>query len=99
MEERINYLIGHICDKRLKLFNENDENYPYCAFVRITGYMFFSAAYKYHVRTQLEEECENGEIIYNADVLEEVRELWKFIGDEGKDLCNTKAKQLRVPNP
>jgi hypothetical protein len=98
-EEHVNYLIGHICEKRLKHFNENDENYPYCAFVRMTGYMFFSTAYTYHVGRQLEDECENGEIISNADVVKEVSDLWEYIGDEGKDLWNTKANQLRAPNP
>ena len=97
--QEINYLIGPICEKLLKCFNENDENYPYCAFINFSGYKLFCAAYSNQVRRQLEHEFQDTRVLRNNDITRKLYEMWNLIGDEGKDLWNTKARQLKQPNP
>ena len=98
-EQEFNCLIGQICERRLKTFNENDDNYPYCAFVGFSGYKLFSLAYKDQVRKQLEDEAQDTMVVSNNDITRKLYIMWMSIGDEGKDLWNTKATQLRQPNP
>ena len=59
---------------------------------RISGYILFSNANRDEVKEKLAESDEKPK---NTEVMKELAKKWKELGDEEKEVWNTKAKELK----
>jgi hypothetical protein len=59
---------------------------------RVSGYILFSNANRDDVKDKL---ADGDEKPKNTEVMKELAKLWKALGDEEKEVWNTKAKELK----
>ena len=59
---------------------------------RVSGYILFSNANRDDVKEKL---AEGDEKPKNTEVMKELAKMWKELGDDEKEVWNTKAKELK----
>ena len=59
---------------------------------RVSGYIIFSNANRDDVKVKL---AEGDEKPKNTEVMKELAKMWKELGDDEKEVWNTKAKELK----
>ena len=60
---------------------------------RTSGYILFSNANRDEVKERLAEDAD--EKPKNTEVMKELAKMWKELGDDEKEVWNTKAKELK----
>ena len=77
-------------EKKAKKETSDDEDKPKKK--RVSGYILFSNANRDDVKEKLAE----GDVKpKNTDVMKELAKMWKELGDDEKEMWNTKAKELK----
>ena len=77
-------------EKKSKKETSDDEDKPKKK--RVSGYILFSNANRDDVKEKLAE----GDVKpKNTDVMKELAKMWKELGDDEKEVWNTKAKELK----
>jgi upstream-binding transcription factor len=77
-------------EKKSKKETSDDEDKPKKK--RVSGYILFSNANRDDVKEKLAE----GDVKpKNTDVMKELAKMWKELGDDEKEMWNTKAKELK----
>ena len=77
-------------EKKVKKEASEDEDKPKKK--RVSGYILFSNANRDDVKVKL---AEGDEKPKNTEVMKELAKMWKELGDDEKEVWNTKAKELK----
>ena len=77
-------------EKKVKKEASDDEDKPKKK--RVSGYILFSNANRDDVKVKL---AEGDEKPKNTEVMKELAKMWKELGDDEKEVWNTKAKELK----
>ena len=77
-------------EKKTKKEASDDEDKPKKK--RVSGYILFSNANRDDVKVKL---AEGDEKPKNTEVMKELAKMWKELGDDEKEVWNTKAKELK----
>ena len=77
-------------EKKVKKEASDDEDKPKKK--RVSGYILFSNANRDDVKVKLAEDDEKPK---NTEVMKELAKMWKELGDDEKEVWNTKAKELK----